>query len=145
VHELKKCVLDAYHIIELLKNGEKMITNMDKYKSSGNLILIPKLEDYIRYTFQILIKIPRIEKFNIGSEIKTSCLKMLEYAHFLNKDRRNGYVYLNKIDALISYNKSMLRILNEEKSISKNNFEASMEKLSEIGKIVGGLIKSNPK
>lgn len=59
-----------------------MITNMDKYKSSGNLILIPKLEDYIRYTFQILIKIPRIEKFNIGSEIKTSCLKMLEYAHF---------------------------------------------------------------
>ena len=132
-------------IIELLKNGEKMITNMDKYKSSGNLILIPKLEDYIRYTFQILIKIPRIEKFNIGSEIKTSCLKMLEYAHFLNKDRRNGYVYLNKIDALISYNKSMLRILNEEKSISKNNFESSMEKLSEIGKIVGGLIKSNPK
>ena len=122
-----------------------MITNMDKYKSSGNLILILKLEDYIRYTFQILIKIPRIEKFNIGSEIKTSCLKMLEYAHFLNKDRRNGYVYLNKIDALISYNKSMLRILNEEKSISKNNFEASMEKLSEIGKIVGGLIKSNPK
>lgn len=54
-------------------------------------------------------------------------------------------MYLNKIDALISYNKSMLRILNEEKSISKNNFEASMEKLSEIGKIVGGLIKSNPK
>ena len=27
-----------------------MITNMDKYKSSGNLILISKLEDYIRYT-----------------------------------------------------------------------------------------------
>ena len=27
-----------------------MITNMDKYKSSGNLVLIPKLEDYIRYT-----------------------------------------------------------------------------------------------
>ena len=122
-----------------------MITNMDKYRSSGNLILIPKLEEYIRYTFQILIKIPRIEKFNIGSEIKTSSLRMLEYAHLLNKDRRNGYTYLNKIDALISYNKSMLRILNEEKSISKNNFEASMDKLSEIGKIVGGLIKSNPK
>ena len=57
---------------------------LNKYKSSGTLILIPKIEDYIKYTFQILIKIPRIEKFNIGSEIKISVLKMLEYAHFVN-------------------------------------------------------------
>ena len=122
-----------------------MITNMEKYKSSGNLILIPKLEDYVRYTFQILVKIPRVEKFNIGSELKTSSLKMLENAHYLNKNRKNGYTYLNNIDALISYNKSMLRILNEEKSITKSNFTTSIDKLSEIGKIVGGLIKSNPK
>lgn len=122
-----------------------MITNMEKYKSSGNLNLIPKLEDYVRYTFQILVKIPRVEKFNIGSELKTSSLKMLENAHFLNKNRKNGYTYLNNIDALISYNKSMLRILNEEKSITKSNFTTSIDKLSEIGKIVGGLIKSNPK
>ena len=122
-----------------------MITNMEKYKSSGNLILIPKLEDYVRYTFQILVKIPRVEKFNIGSELKTSSLKMLENAHFLNKNRKSGYTYLNNIDALISYNKSMLRILNEEKSITKSNFTTSIDKLSEIGKIVGGLIKSNPK
>ena len=122
-----------------------MITNMEKYKSSGNLILIPKLEDYVRYTFQILVKIPRVEKFNIGSELKTSSLKMLGNAHFLNKNRKNGYTYLNNIDALISYNKSMLRILNEEKSITKSNFTTSIDKLSEIGKIVGGLIKSNPK
>ena len=122
-----------------------MITNMEKYKSSGNLILIPKLEDYVRYTFQILVKIPRVEKFNIGSELKTSSLKMLENAHFLNKNRKNGYTYLNNIDALISYNKSMLRILNEEKSITKSNFTTSIDKLSEIGKIVGGLMKSNPK
>ena len=122
-----------------------MITNMEKYKSSGNLILIPKLEDYVRYTFQILVKIPRVEKLKIGSELKTSSLKMLENAHFLNKNRKNGYTYLNNIDALISYNKSMLRILNEEKSITKSNFTTSIDKLSEIGKIVGGLIKSNPK
>ena len=140
-----------------------MITNMEKYKSSGNLILIPKLEDYVRYTFQILVKIPRVEKFNIGSELKTSSLKMLENAHFLNKNRKNGCpalvhsiidcgVYLcyhktYKINwfILISYNRSMMRILNEEKSITKSNFTTSIDKLSEIGKIVGGLIKSNPK
>ena len=118
---------------------------LERYKSSGTLILIPKIEDYIKYTYQVLVKIPRVEKFNIGSELKTSSLKMLENAHFLNKNRKNGYTYLNNIDALISYNKSMLRILNEEKSITKSNFTTSIDKLSEIGKIVGGLIKSNPK
>lgn len=116
---------------------------LNKYKSSGTLILIPKIEDYIKYMFQILIKIPRIEKFNIGSEIKTSVLKMLEYAHLINKDRKNAYMYLNKIDALISYNRSMIRILDEEKSISHKNFETCIGKLSELGKIIGGLIKAN--
>ncbi len=116
---------------------------MDKYRSSGTLILIPKIEDYIKYTFQILIKIPRIEKFNIGSEIKTSTLKMLEYAHLINKDRKDAYTYLNKIDALISYNRSMLRILDEEKSISHKNFTTCITKLAELGRIIGGLIKAN--
>lgn len=114
-----------------------------KYQSSGTLILIPKIEDYIKYVFQMLIKIPRVEKFNIGSEIKTSTLKMLEYAHFVNKDRANAYSYLNKIDALISYNRSMIRILNEEKSISTKNYDVCISKLAEIGRIIGGLIKSN--
>lgn len=114
-----------------------------KYQSSGTLILIPKIENYIKYVFQMLIKIPRVEKFNIGSEIKTSTLKMLEYAHFVNKDRANAHSYLNKIDALISYNRSMIRILNEEKSISTKNYDVCISKLAEIGRIIGGLIKSN--
>lgn len=117
----------------------------DKYQSSGTLILIPKIEDYIKYTFQMIVKIPRVEKFNIGSEVKTSALRMLEYAHFVNKDRANAYSYLNKIDALISYNRSMIRILNDEKSISTKNFEVCISKLAEIGRIIGGLIKANTK
>ena len=117
---------------------------MEKYKTSGTLILIPKIEEYIKYTFQILEKIPRVEKFNIGSEIKVSTLRMLEYAHFVNKDIVSAYSYLNKIDALISYNRSMIRILNEEKSISNKNFEMCITKLAEIGRIIGGLLKANP-
>lgn len=117
---------------------------MEKYKTSGTLILIPKIEEYIKYTFQILEKIPRVEKFNIGSEIKVSTLRMLEYAHFVNKDRQNAYSYLNKIDALISYNRSMIRILDDERSISHKNFETCITKLAELGKIIGGLLKANP-
>ena len=117
---------------------------LDKYRTSGTLILIPKTEEYVKYVFQILIKIPRIEKFNIGSEIKTSALQMLEYAHFINKDRKDAYTYLNKIDALISYNRSMIRILNDEKSISSKNYETAINKLAELVRNIGGLLKANP-
>lgn len=60
---------------------------LNKYKSSGTLILIPKIEDYIKYT--------------------------------------------------------LIRILDEEKSITHKNLETYIGKFSEIGKIIGGLIKVN--
>ena len=34
------------------------------------LQLIPKSENYIQYMLEILFKIPRTEKFNIGNEFK---------------------------------------------------------------------------
>ena len=36
------------------------------------------------------------------------------------------------------------RILNDEKSITKKNYETCISKLAEIGRMVGGLIKANP-
>ena len=118
---------------------------LDKYRTSGTLILIPKTEEYVKYVFQILIKIPRIEKFNIGSEIKTSALQMLEYAHFINKDRKDAYTYLNKIDALISYNRSMIRILNDEKFLVICNLksESSNYKYEKLTLKYENLILSN--
>ena len=37
----------------------------------------------------------------------------------------------------------MNRILDEEKSISHKNFEVCINKLAELGRITGGLIKAN--
>ncbi len=40
--------------------------------SKNELVSIPKIEKYIEYMLTILIKLPRTEKFSIGTEIKTS-------------------------------------------------------------------------
>ena len=40
--------------------------------SNNELIIIPKVEKYIEYILTIVIKLPRTEKFSIGTEIKTS-------------------------------------------------------------------------
>ena len=50
---------------------------MQKYKENENkLSLIPKTEKYIEYILNIIFKLPRTEKFSIGTEYKASMYKM---------------------------------------------------------------------
>ena len=42
----------------------------------NELILIPKYEKYMEYMLQVILKLPRTEKFNIGNEYKLSLYKM---------------------------------------------------------------------
>lgn len=45
--------------------------------SNNELIIIPKIEKYIEYILTIILKLPRIEKFTIGTEVKTSMYNIL--------------------------------------------------------------------
>lgn len=46
----------------------------------GNVLsLIPKAEKYIQYIIEMIIKIPRTEKYSIGTEYKLSLYKMIEH------------------------------------------------------------------
>ena len=47
-------------------------------KECNKLILIPKAENYIQYIIELLIKLPRVEKFSIGTEYKKSMYEMLK-------------------------------------------------------------------
>lgn len=49
------------------------------------LQLIPKSETYIQYMIDVIFKLPRTEKFSMGTEYKTSMYKMLESIMLLSK------------------------------------------------------------
>ena len=122
------------------------------------LVLIPKAEKYIEYIIELIIKLPRTEKFSIGNEYKESMYKMLECIMYLNKvksgnNNRNkenidvtqnkdvNLIYLNKIDTLLNCQRIYLRIMKKYKWIDEKKFNVAIEKIYEIGKILGGLIK----
>ncbi len=109
-------------------------------KQEELLIIIPKIEKYIEYILNMLIKLPRVEKFNIGSEYKKSVYNLLKNAIYINKVG-NKIEYLNTIDAELVLERIYLRIMYSNKWIDEKKFKVSMEQISEIGKIVGGLIK----
>ena len=54
---------------EQMENEENVNT---KNLETKQLILIPKIEDYIEYIVNIIFKLPRTEKFSIGNEYKKS-------------------------------------------------------------------------
>lgn len=53
------------------------------------LTLIPKYERYMQYMIEVIIKMPRTEKFNIGNEFKNIMYKMLENIRIFKRNRRN--------------------------------------------------------
>lgn len=106
------------------------------------LILIPKTEKYIEYMLNIIYKLPRIEKYSIGTEYKASMYKMLEDILIISKINKNDVLYhLNKIDARLNVQRIYLRIMKKERWIDIKKFNVAMEQIYEIGKILGGLIK----
>lgn len=111
----------------------------------NKLKLIPKAEIYVEYIINMIIKLPRTEKFSIGTEYKISLYKMLEEIMYLNKMDKNSNVsvisVLNKIDSLLMAQRIYLRIMYKNKWIDKKKYLVSMEMVYEIGKILGGLIK----
>jgi len=118
-----------------------MVQNKSKEKEN-KLILIPKTEKYVEYMLQVIFKIPRIEKFSIGTEYKVSMYKMLEDILIISKiNEKEVIYYLNKIDARLNTQRIYLRIMKKEKWVDIKKFNVAMEQIYEIGKILGGLIK----
>ena len=104
------------------------------------LQLIPKTQDYLEYMIAVIIKIPRTEKFSIGNEYKNSMYKMLSEVMYVNKSN-NKMEKLKIIDTELNIQRILLRIMVKFKWIDIKKFNVSLEKINEIGKILGGLIK----
>ena len=106
------------------------------------LILIPKYQEYTEYMLEILIKIPRIEKFSMGNWYKQSMYETLKNIIYFNKITEKQRVeYLNIIDTELHIQRIYLRIMCKQKYIDTKKFNVAIEKMGEIGKRVGGLMK----
>ena len=111
-------------------------------KQDNELKLIPAYEQYMEYMIQLLIKLPRTEKFSISTEFKQVMYSTLEDIMFITKlDMNKRLSYLNRIDAKLNAQRIMLRVMKKFAWIDIKKFDIAMGKIYEIGKILGGLIK----
>ena len=114
----------------------------NKQEQENKLKLIPKAERYIEYMLQVIFKLPRTEKFSIGTEYKQSLYQMMKNIMMISKiEKVNMLGYLNEIDSLLNTQRIYLRIMKKNIWIDEKKFKVAMELIYEIGKILGGLIK----
>lgn len=121
---------------------------VSKQEQENKLVLIPKTEKYIEYMLDVMIKLPRTEKFSIGTEYKQSMYQMLSEIMILNKIKNKSNQeamkildILNRIDSQLNTQRIYLRIMKKNRWIDEKKFKIAMELIYEIGKILGGLIK----
>ena len=110
--------------------------------NNNELILIPKYEKFIEYMLQVIMILPRTEKFNIGNEFKSSMYETIEKILYLGKvDANKRMYYLNLIDTKINCQRIYLRIMYNNRWIDSKKYEVSCKLLLEVGKVLGGLIR----
>lgn len=122
---------------------------VSKQEQEKRLTLIPKAERYIGYMIEVIIKLPRTEKFSIGTEYKKSMYLMLKDILAINKIKDISTLKIqeeiqekiNKIDANLNTQRIYLRIMKKYKWIDEKKFYIAIELIYEIGKILGGLEK----
>lgn len=111
-------------------------------KKENELKLIPFYEEYMLYIIPLLNYLPRTEKFSIGTDFKQVMYSCLEDILFINKlENSKRLLYLNRIDAKLNTQRIMLRVMKKFQWIDIKKFNTAMEKIYELGKILGGLIK----
>ena len=118
---------------------EVKYVNKDK-----ELSIIPKYEFYMEYMLEvILLRLPRTEKYSIGTEFKSVMYSTLKDIIFIGKIiPKERLYYLNRIDAGLNVQRALLRIMKKNRWIDLKRFDYVMNTLiREIGNILGGLIK----
>lgn len=119
------------------------VNSNSENKQSNILYLLPKYEKYMEYMIDnVVSKLPRIEKFNLGNELKVSMFESIKHIMMISKvENKYRLGYLNILDANICVQRIYIRIMYKRKYIDNRRYMYIMEMLSEIGKMIGGYIK----
>lgn len=108
----------------------------------GDLILYQKVYDLILYSFPILNKFPKSQKWVLAQDLQKSMINLLKYILIAHKGY-NRKEMLIKADIEIQIIRTQIRLAKDLGSqfINIKRYGIFCEKLSEIGRIFGGYSK----
>jgi hypothetical protein len=105
------------------------------------LIIFQKHYDLLVYSFPIIGRFPKDQRFILGQQIENQMLeigKMIVHANKLKQKRGK----LFEIDIELEKLRFLIRIAKDLKHITISKYGHHCERLDEIGKLLGGWLKA---
>jgi len=106
-----------------------------------DLSIFEKSYELILWIYPTVNKFPKYQRFILGQHIENTILKILEGVIEANQER-NKFLYLKKISVNLDKLRILIRLSKDFKFISIRQYEFGARKINEIGKMLGGWIKS---
>lgn len=108
------------------------------------LMIYKQYMELIYYMENIVLKYPKCEKLSLVSNIKNNTYLGMKKIIMANKEFNKGkrINILNDLDTDMKILKVLIRLSYKKKYINGNNYRAWSKKISNIGNLFGGWIKS---
>ena len=106
-----------------------------------NLKIKQKVEDTLQYLYIALKHFPKSERFTLCADIKQSMYKIIRLIIQANKTK-NKLPILYEIDTELDMLRMMIRLSMKLGFMPLKKYEVIIGYLSEVGKMLGGWIKS---
>jgi hypothetical protein len=106
-----------------------------------NLIIFQKHYDLMLYSFPIIGRFPKNQRYVLGQQIENMMLdigKLIVHANKLKQ--KKGKLF--EIDIELEKLRMLIRLAMDLKMISPARFGLLSEKIDEIGKLLGGWLKA---
>jgi four helix bundle protein len=107
----------------------------------SDLIIYQKHYDMMLYSFPIIGRFPKDQRFVLGQQIETSMLEIGQMIIHANKlrDKRSK---LYEIDIALEKLRFLIRLSKDLKMMSITKYGHHCGRLDEIGRLLGGWLKS---
>ena len=109
---------------------------------TDDLIIFRKHYDFMCYFFPVIDNFPKREKFALCTRIKNRVFNILDLIVDANETYGSNIRFLNRIDNELKKLKFQVRFAKDRKHLSIRKHEIVIKKLDEIGRLLGGWIKS---
>lgn len=102
---------------------------------------LTKVKDMMLYAYPVLAQFPKAEKFSLAQDIRHCMNELMELT--ITEDKKyTKKTTIENMDIANEKLKQYIEIAMELKFISFHKYEVWMKYLVEIGKMIGGLLKS---
>ena len=106
-----------------------------------NLSIFEKTYEVILWLYPAVNKFPKSQRFVLGQQIENTTLELMKGIIQANSES-DKLPYLKQISVALDKLRILIRLSKDLKFINIKQYQFIVEKINEIGKMLGGWIKS---